>query len=352
MAPVLDLVPADAARRPAGPLSGPMVWSAPTLDPRRWHLDLWGIHPELDAVVAHLRRTEGAGAGHDAVEGPLDTDGTGGDPRRFEAAGLVLTEARRLMARARRILDDGPGFVLLDRLPLDEWSEAEARVVYRLLGALVSRPVAQAPAGQILHEVRNEVAAGSEGLGLGLTTTRLAFHQDGSGNRTMPGHTGLLALHLPLDGGASRYCTLASAHNALSVQEPEASARLFQPFFHDRLGFVAPGEPTVVRAPVLHFGIDGRLRGRFSLNKIITGHEKAGVDLTAADRHALESMLRVIDDQDLAASCLIERGQILLINNPEGLHHRDGFRDGEEVSERRHLVRIWLRDGGQPKFDG
>ena len=47
------------------------------------------------------------------------------------------------MARAGAVLRDGVGFVLIDRLPVDEIGREAATAVYWLLCSLISRPVAQ-----------------------------------------------------------------------------------------------------------------------------------------------------------------------------------------------------------------
>ena len=66
-----------------------------------------------------------------------------------------LPECQDLMAAARRCLDDGPGFVLIDRLPLERWSRDDAKAVYWLLCSMVERPVAQKWDGTMIYDVRD-----------------------------------------------------------------------------------------------------------------------------------------------------------------------------------------------------
>lgn len=50
------------------------------------------------------------------------------------------------------ILDDGVGFAILDRLPLDRMTRDEAVAVYWLLCRMVARPVAQKWDGVMVYD--------------------------------------------------------------------------------------------------------------------------------------------------------------------------------------------------------
>jgi alpha-ketoglutarate-dependent taurine dioxygenase len=69
-------------------------------------------------------------------------------------------------------------------------------------------------------------------------------------------------------------------------------------------------------------------------------------------RDALATAMSVIRKRDLSAHYQLERGQIVLFNNREGLHHRAEFKNGDALHEKRHLVRLWFRNEGRPFFDG
>lgn len=331
---VLDLTapprPGDEAPPPPG-----MVWDAASLDPDALAVTLGAdVLDELSAVVAQLRR------------GCLPLGA-------LRPEYLVLDEAGPVMAGVRTRLAGGPGIAVLDRLPLDAWTEDEAICVTWLLASLVAQPVAQTPDGRLVHHVRDERERPVDrtGLALGLTQERLDFHQDNSGNLLVPSATALLSVRPARAGGVTQYCTVYSLAAALADDDPVALDRLLQPYLHDRLGFAAPGEPELLRAPVLAWR-GGRLGGRFSMNKIALGHRRAGQELDGEDRRALESALSTIERRRLHCSHLLARGQVLFVNNREGLHHRGPFEDGPTEEEQRHLVRIWVRPEGRPFFDG
>lgn len=331
---VLDLV---TAPRPASEPAFPpgMLWDEETLGEDQHLLSLdEDVLEELVAVVRDLRR------------GWLPLGMLRPELFSLEKTTEVATDVRARVA-------DGPGLVVLDRLPLDAWTEDEGIAVAWLLASLVAPPVAQTPDGRLVHHVRDEQSSPVDrsGLRLGLTQERLDFHQDNSGNRLVPSTTALLSVRAARAGGVSQYCTLYSLVAALAEDEPDVLNRLFRPYLHDRLGFASPGEPELLRAPVLTWAGE-RLHGRFSLNKISRGYERAGSRLEGEDLHALETAISVVQSRRLHCSHLLERGQVLMFNNREGLHHRGPYEDGDSIEERRHLVRIWMRPEGRPLFDG
>ena len=334
--PVLDLTGGAVDRRPTEPFSNTKVWSRRSLAPADWTVTIGdAAKRELIDAIAGLR----------LQNIPVYL---------LKPADFKLEACRAMMAEAKRMLEDRHGFTIIDRLPLDEagWSEEEAKAAFFMLGQLMSQPVAQTSGGQIFRDIRDEgLIAGMPGVDTALTQERLAFHQDNSGNRTMPNYTGLMALYAAKEGGMSEYCSLYSLYNAMAEEAPEQLERLFQPFYHDRQGIQAPGEAEVLWAPAMSYD-KGRLSGRFSMNKIPGGYRKAGEELDNLSHDALETVLSVIRKRDLSAKYMIERGQILIFNNREGLHHREPFKDGDGRSEKRHVIRLWFRNEGRPYFDG
>ncbi|MBV8600993.1 MAG: TauD/TfdA family dioxygenase, partial [Candidatus Eremiobacteraeota bacterium] len=45
-------------------------------------------------------------------------------------------------------------------------------------------------------------------------------------------------------------------------------------------------------------------------------------------------------------------GQIQLVNNRSTCHARTEFFDGDAAHEKRHLIRLWLRDSGKRGYRG
>jgi hypothetical protein len=267
-------------------------------------------------------------------------------PRMFN-----LEACSAAMAQVRERLERGIGMAVLERLPVERWSEYELRALYWLLGSLLSQPVAQEANGLIFRDILDEGEDHEFGNALAVTNRVLNFHTDNSGNRARPDYISLMCLRRALHGGESQYCSVYGVYNALADQAPEALERLFHPFLHDRQGIQPEREPELLRAPALEW--DGeRLRGRFSLNKISQGYRKAGIEMDAAAHAALDALVSCIEHEQLSCQFMIEPGQVQYINNLEGLHHRSNYQDGSEPQQRRHMVRMWYRNAGSAFFEG
>lgn len=332
---VLDLTETESTdQRPDGAFTNAKAWKSGDISADDWTVKVNAAAArELEDAVALIRRQV------------LPVHML--DPRDFE-----FDACSAMMAEARRLIDDGHGFAIIDRLALDNWTEEEGRAMYWLLARAFSKVVAQNAYGEIFREIRDEgVPSYMPGVDGALTQSGLNFHQDNSGNRNMPNYTGLMTLHTPKEGGMSQYCTLYSLYNAMLEDAPVQLERLFEPFYHDRLNIQSPGEAAVLRAPALRY--DGeRLTGRYSTTKIPAGYNRAGEEMDNLSRDSLATAMSVIRDRKLAAEYMLERGQIVFINNGEGLHHREPYTDGETVEDTRHLVRLWFRNEGRPFFDG
>ncbi len=329
----VDLSKGHEGVRPTRPFKNAKTWKRADLTPADWTVTLGKPSlKELDAIVAELRRQNL----------PLHM---------LRPDMFAMTATRVHMQDARKRAYNGIGFAIVDRLPLDAWSLDEAKAIQWLILSTVSQPVAQESSGEIFRDIRETPDSERSIYNTDLTQKRLTFHTDNSGNRNVPNFTALLALYAAEEGGLSEYCTLYSLYNAMMKDAPEQLDRLFQPFYHNRQDIQVPGEPDVIWAPAVAY--DGKkLFSRISLNKIPSGYARIGKELDNLGRDALESIYATIRKNDLSAKYMLERGQVLIFNNREGLHHREGFRNGKTVDKQRHLVRMWLRDEGRPFFDG
>ena len=334
--PVLDLAAGAPNLRPQQPFRNARAWTRASLRPASWMVPVDGaVLKELHELVRQLRRQT------------LPVYML--DPAHFD-----MPASRAMMATARGTVDSGTGIAVIDRLPLDEWTADEGRAVYWILGRMLSHPVAQTQNGTVFRDIINDTARNvteTNGLDAALTDRRLTYHNDNSGNRNLPNYTGLLCVNKAKEGGISEYCTLYSLYNAMAAEAPDQLDRLFRPFFHDRLGLQPHGEPPVSWVPCLSF--DGQtLTGRFSISKITKGYKRMGEQMDNATLDAIECVQQIIPGRELSVKHTMERGQIQIIDNRQGLHYRNDFTDGDTVAEKRHLIRLWFRDQGRPSYDG
>jgi alpha-ketoglutarate-dependent taurine dioxygenase len=314
-------------------IEGPVAWTGASLAPADTRVEIpAGCLDELAAAARALRAN------------PLPIAAL--SPRDFD-----LPECRRLMARVKAILDDGIGFVLLDRLPVDALGRDEAVRLHWLLASLVARPVAQKWDGTMVYDVRDLGRPPGNGVRPDVTNAEQSFHTDNSYNHCPPDYVGLLCLGTPRQGGIHRLVSFATVHNELRRTHPHLLARLYGPFFFDRQREHAPGDEMVTHHPLFEV-VEGRLRARLSRFQVENGQRLAGVPLDEEGRAALEALDAVMSRPGMAWEFAFEPGQIQLANNGLLGHKRTAFRDWPEPERRRHLVRLWLRDRGRAFYNG
>jgi alpha-ketoglutarate-dependent taurine dioxygenase len=269
------------------------------------------------------------------------------DPRDFD-----LPACRGLMARAQAALEDGPGFVILHRLPLQTLRKETSIKVYWLLARMLARPVAQKWTGEMIYTVA-DLTGKKPGNGIrpDVTNAEQNFHNDNSYNVCPPDYVALMCLQTAKSGGVSRVVSFETAHNLMQERHPELLERLFRPYRFDRQREHAAGAEMTISRPV--FALEGgRLKSRLSRYLIEQGYDLAGERLDELGRAALDALTAIIDDPILYKEFYFEPGQIQILDNRRLGHKRTGFEDWPEPERRRTLIRLWLRNHGRPFYGG
>jgi len=318
---------------PAGALSGGLVWFGADLPPEAGLLPLGPeALDELDAVAALL------------ADNPLPTLAL--DPGDF-----ALDACRAQMRRAAALLEHGPGFCILDRIPVERFGREIATKLYWLLAGLLARPVAQKWDGTMLYDVRDTGRPPGNGVRPDITNAEQNFHVDNSYNLCPPDVVALFCLQTAMAGGVSGLVSFGAAHNEMRRRHPALLPRLYRPFLFDRQREHAPGDVMTIRRPIFEWR-DGRLLGRISRFQIVNGHKLAGEPLDDEGAAALEAFNAIMDEERLRRDFVFQPGQIQFVANRSLGHKRTGFRDWPEPERKRHLVRLWLRDSGRPFYNG
>jgi alpha-ketoglutarate-dependent taurine dioxygenase len=235
---------------------------------------------------------------------------------------------------------------------MEEMTREESISLYWILSNLLARPVAQKLNGQMFYDVRDTGAKLKPGSGIRPTVTNLdlRFHNDNSYNDTPPEFVCLLCLHPAMQGGVSQVVSVHSVHNALLENHADILARLYRPFWYDRHAEHEPGEPTTFAAPIFEYG--ETLKARLALSEIYAGYKLRDERLDNETEAALGAIKAVFDRPELRVELDFQPGQIQYVNNRATGHARTEFVDHPEPERRRHLVRLWLRDGGGRGYRG
>lgn len=310
-----------------------LLWRGDTLPDTAGRLALPAdVEQELDRVVAALDR--------DPLPLLLLR------PRDF-----ALDAARAFMRDVKRTIDDGPGFAIVDRLPVERWSADSARAVWWLLASLVARPVAQKWDGTSIYDVTDLGRPPGNGVRPDVTNAEQNFHTDNSYNNVPPHYVGLMCLRTAMEGGVSGIVSFATAHEKMRLRHPDLLQRLYEPFYFDRQREHAPGDVMTTYHPMLE-DKDGRLIARLSHFQVKNGQKLAGVPLDPQGAAALEAFEAILNEPGMSARFQFEPGQMQIIDNRALGHKRTSFRDWPEPERKRLLVRLWLRDTGSRAYDG
>jgi hypothetical protein len=262
-----------------------------------------------------------------------------------------LPACRALMARMKSILDDGAGFAVLDRLPMENFPLDTMLEIYWVLGQCIGRPVAQKWNGQMIYDVADTGADYAYGTRGSYTSVELNFHTDNAFARMVPDYVGLFCRNPAKSGGVSRFCSLYSVHQRMFEQYPEQLARLYQPVLFDRQKEHRDGAEPVCLAPYFSW-YNNRLFARANASLIRKGYEVTGVAMDQPLIVALDAIDEVCAAADLWYEAPLQRGQVQYLNNHEVGHYRSAFEDYDEPERKRHLYRLWHREAGSTSYDG
>ena len=315
-------------------LASPMTWAAQTLFENDGLVTLDGdCIAELDSAAAETEAN------------PLAIEAL--HPRHFE-----MTACQAAMARVREQIDNGIGFAIIDRLPVERLETESAKKLYWLLMSMIDRPVAQKWDGTMVYDVTDTGKKSRPGSGVRSSKTNggQSYHTDNAFNLP-PDFVALFCLRTARKGGVSGLVSLETVHNLMLAECPEVLPRLYQPFHFDRQMEHAPDDARLSFKPV--FESDGaRVYANFSPRLIEHAYEMNNKEMDATARDAINALMRIPERAGLGKSFAFERGQIQIVNNRRLGHRRTAFRDWDEPKRRRHLVRIWLRKTGRPFYQG
>ena len=316
-------------------VAGKKAWRRADIQRDDWFFPLTpGCLAELQAIVFDLRTN------------PRPVDEI--DPARY-----ALPACRAFMRRVQTALDDGVRFAVVDRLPLDQVNDDEAKAMYWVLSSLLARPVQQKLTGTLVYDVHDTGKKATPGSGVRPDQTNMEqfFHNDNSYNTTQPEYVALLCVRPAKTGGVSQVISFYTLHNELLGAHKDVVSRLYQPFWFDRQKEYLPGEPAVLSAPIFS-AHDGRLKVRLGLFQAASGYTMMNETMDEAAVTAIATLRNVFAQEALRFDFVMERGQIQYVNNLEIGHRRTTFEDFPEPQQKRLMVRLWLRNAGEPRYQG
>lgn len=301
---------------PAGPVLGRAAWRAADFKDRSdW------VEPFSGELIAAF---EAAMAKVEQGGKPLDD---------LEAADFDLTAFADILARWRRELTHGRGFLVLSGVPVERWTPATQALFMRALGLQFGRLGYQNPRGDVIGEVRDTGADKRDPFArLYATAGEFRFHCDASDL------VGLLCVRPAAKGGESKVASSVAVYNELHRRRPDLAALLFEPIPYDLRNEHQPGgQPWAAFAPCAH--ADGVLK-TFYISDYFRTVERLGVALSPAQRELLDLYDEIAGSPEVGLSFFLQPGDVQILYNHTTLHARTAFEDapGRERLLLRFLV--------------
>src|SRR5205814_1500278 len=284
---------------------------------------------ECDAALAGLRRRRLTWPDFGPEDFPLPTFAR-------ELAG-VLDE-----------LENGRGVVLLRGVPVDRDAGEELKNLAWGLGSHLGHIRYQNARGELIGEVRDEIARygevregpavdavlGRSSRSKARSSGPLRFHTDRCDV------VSLLCVRKARAGGLSRIVSAASVSNTILARRPDLHAALYQDYWRSRQGEEAGGEHKTFAMPV--FAVhDGKLTTQYSRTFVEAAQKLPGVPrLSPAQEEALNLHAAVCEE--LAFTMELQPGDLQLLNNHVIYHSRTAYEDDDGPDRDRLLLRLWL----------
>ena len=271
--------------------------------------------------------------------------------RQIKAAGLSLDDLQRehfevpslrpVIDEIRYQIEDGRGFVVLRRLPVEDYSKDEIGMIFWGIGTHLGRGLSQSVLGDRLGHVKD--FSREDPLARAYRNKEeLSPHTDSADL------VGLACLRSAKSGGVSRLTSALTVHNVMLKECPEYLERLYRGYVFHRRGEEKPGDlpHTPYRVPV-YSNTEGKVSARYVRTYVEAGEAAAGRPMGEAELAVLDRFEEVTKRAELMLEFTLQPGEMYFINNYTVLHARTAFDDGDaEDDQRRHLLRLWLEVPG------
>lgn len=233
----------------------------------------------------------------------------------------------------------GRGFFLIRGLPVEKYTREEVVTIYWGFGLWWGNVVSQNGKGHIVGHVKN-IGHNVDNPITRVYATPLAqpWHNDSADV------VALLCLKQAKEGGHSGWASSVSIHNEmLRHGREDLVEEMTKPIWWiDRKGEIPAGQKEAYQQPIFQYH-DGYL----SVNHTGTYYHLAQRHsyvprMTPKQRQALAVFNALAGSDTLRMDFKLLPGDIQLLNNLTMQHQRSSFVDFEDISERRHLLRLWI----------
>lgn len=240
---------------------------------------------------------------------------------------IFLTEIEKISNE----LENGYGFIVIRGLDANKYNEFQLANLYYLIGLHMGDSVTQNARGDLLGYVENVGDKNNKMTRVYETNAYLPYHSD------LSDVVGLLSIRKSKQGGLSSIISSSTVYNRILEQYPEYLGYYYHTAWYDHLGEV---DPTL--SPIFSYH-EGKLACRYLRHYIELGHERRHVPLSQVQIDAFNIFDDISHDPNLRLDMMLEPGDIQFCNNYCVMHSRSSFKDYDDLSKRRKLLRLWLK---------
>jgi hypothetical protein len=186
-----------------------------------------------------------------------------------------------------------------------------------------------------------------EAIPVSKTKAETGYHTDSTAKHYLPDVVGLLCLQPALSGGESLITNAANLLNFLEERNPAWKDLLHTPLCRD---VITPGtvqDLEAIRAndiPLFQYDQEGGVTFRYMRYWIESALEKLKEPTPAGLTELLDSIDSYFAEESHAMCFLLDRGDMLFVNNHFLCHNRTAFVDGDVP---RVYVRAWINEQPQ-----
>lgn len=302
------------------PLQHPAAWAAADIEgTNSWQYQL--LKEEVRELLAAVRHAN-------SLQKPL---------AEFSKSDFPLPILSLKIQNWRDAVQKGMGVQVVRGLPVEEWSQDEAEIVFWCLGLHMGQPGGQNVKQDLLGHVTNTGSAVKDSsVRLYETASNIAYHCDAADV------VGLLCLKSAKSGGKSRIVSSVRVFNELITQVPDLAARLFEPV---KLDIRSEGSKSGINyIPVTPCRFDGEVLRTFYHSdyfRSVVRHPEIG-KLSAEESALFDAYEAIAADPKHYVEMDLQPGDIQFLSNHTMLHARTEYIDHEDPTEKRYLLRLWL----------
>lgn len=305
------------------PVGGRSAWLGSTLDYREdglWQLS----RPELAEIDTALTALKNRG----------DLDLT-----EITAETFPLPNLGQLLSRLREELRAGRGFVLIRGLSREQYGDDDLARIYCGLGAHLGEVIPQSGNGEVLGHVLNVADLVDEQVRGYRSAQSMNMHCDGHDV------VSLLCLRAAKAGGASRIASAAAVHDRMVRTNPELARVLYEgmPVMRGRMD-AERGDGKIVTSDnvALFTKSDGVFSSCVHVAQTRDAARAGHFQITAEQESALDLFCQLAASPEFYLDMDIAPGDIQFLNNRLIVHGRTPYEDHDDVTRRRHLMRLWV----------